>query len=123
MATAAQEYRDKAATCLRLSKTMDDDNRRRLEGIARRWLELGHSVGSGVKREREMDDPFRQTRDPRMRADRYQRLARQYFDLAKEASSPSLRADYQRTAEEYRLLAQGELRVSERESETATARS
>ena len=28
-----------AATCLRLSKTMDD-NRRRLEDIARRWLEL-----------------------------------------------------------------------------------
>jgi hypothetical protein len=25
---------------LRLSKTMDDDNRQRLEGIARRWLEL-----------------------------------------------------------------------------------
>jgi hypothetical protein len=70
-----------------------------------------------------MDDPFRQTRDPRMRADRYQRLARQYFDLAKEASSPSLRADYQRTAEEYRVRAQGELRVSERESATATARS
>jgi hypothetical protein len=44
-----------------------------------------------------MDDPFRQTRDPKVRADRYQRLARQYFDLAKEASSPSLRADYQRT--------------------------
>jgi hypothetical protein len=122
MATAAQEYRDKAATCLRLSKTMDDDNRRRLEGIARRWLELGHSVGSGVKREREMDDPFRQTRDPRMRADRYQRLARQYFDLAKEASSPSLRSDYQRTAEEYRVRAQGELRLLERNSATATAR-
>jgi hypothetical protein len=40
MARAAQEYRNKAATCLRLSKTMDDNNRRRLEGIARRWLEL-----------------------------------------------------------------------------------
>jgi len=52
-----------------------------------------------------MDDPFRQTRDPKMRADRYQRLARQYFDLAKEASSPSLRSDYQRTAEEYRVRA------------------
>jgi hypothetical protein len=62
-----------------------------------------------------MDDPFRQTRDPRMRAHRYQRLARQYFDLAKEASSPSLRADYQRTAEEYRLRAEGELRALERE--------
>jgi hypothetical protein len=40
MATATQEYRNKAATCLQLSKTMDDDNRRRLEDIARRWLEL-----------------------------------------------------------------------------------
>ena len=46
-----------------------------------------------------MDDPFMQTRNPRMRAERYQRLARQYFDLAKEASSPSLRASYQHTAE------------------------
>jgi hypothetical protein len=36
MATAAQEYRNKAATCLRLSK----DHGCRLEEIARRWLEL-----------------------------------------------------------------------------------
>ncbi len=62
-----------------------------------------------------MDDPFRQTRDPKMRAERYQRLARQYFELAKEVSSPYLRADYQRTAEEYRVRAQGELRLMERE--------
>jgi hypothetical protein len=61
-----------------------------------------------------MDDPFRQTRDPGVRAERYQRLARQYFDLAKEASSPSLRAEYQHTAEEYRVRAQGELRLMER---------
>jgi hypothetical protein len=40
MVTAAQEYRNKAAVCLQLSKTMNDDNRRRLEDIARRWLEL-----------------------------------------------------------------------------------
>jgi hypothetical protein len=39
MATATQEYRKMAATCLRLSRTMDD-NRRRLEDIAGRWLEL-----------------------------------------------------------------------------------
>jgi len=62
-----------------------------------------------------MDDPFKQTRDPRMRADRYHRLARQYLELAKETSSPSLSASYQRTAEEYRIRAQGELRVLERE--------
>jgi len=67
-------------------------------------------------------DPFRQTRDPRMRADSYQRLARQYFDLAKRASSPCLRADYQRTAEEYRVRAQGELRRSERESASGADR-
>jgi hypothetical protein len=38
--SAAQEFRNKAASCLQLSRTMDDDNRRRLEDIARRWLEL-----------------------------------------------------------------------------------
>jgi hypothetical protein len=51
------------------------------------------SLTSAMK-ERAVDDPFRQTRDPRIRADWYQRLARQYFDLAKDVSSPSLRADY-----------------------------
>jgi hypothetical protein len=40
MVTAAREYRNKAAACLQLSKTMNDDNRRRLEDIARRWIEL-----------------------------------------------------------------------------------
>jgi len=40
MDTSAQEYRINAATCLRLSKTMDEDNKRRLEEIAQRWLEL-----------------------------------------------------------------------------------
>jgi hypothetical protein len=43
MATAAQECRNNAAACLRLSKTMDDDNRQRLEEIARRWLELAEA--------------------------------------------------------------------------------
>jgi hypothetical protein len=62
-----------------------------------------------------MDDPFRQTRDPTVRAERYQRLARQYFNLAKEASSSSLRAEYQHAAEEYRLRAESELRLMERE--------
>ena len=70
-----------------------------------------------------MDDPFRQTRDPKMRADRYQRLARQYFELAKGVCSPYLRADYQRTAEEYRVRAQGELRVLEREGMAIIERS
>jgi hypothetical protein len=70
-----------------------------------------------------MDDPFRQTRDPKVRADRYQKMAGEYFELAKSATSPFLRASYQHTAEEYRIRAQGELRLSEREGGAATARS
>jgi hypothetical protein len=35
-----EEYRINAATCLRLAKTMNDDNKRRLEQIARDWLAL-----------------------------------------------------------------------------------
>jgi hypothetical protein len=62
-----------------------------------------------------MDDPFNQMRDPRKRADRYQKVAGEYYELAKEASSPFLRAYFQRVAEEYRVRAQGELRVLERE--------
>ena len=62
-----------------------------------------------------MDDPFSQMRDPTKRADRYQKVAWEYYELAKEASSPFLRAYFQRVAEEYRLRAQGELRVLERE--------
>jgi hypothetical protein len=46
-----------------------------------------------------MDDPFKQTRDPRVRADRYQKMAGEYFELAKSASSPFLRASFQRSAE------------------------
>jgi hypothetical protein len=47
MATDAQEYRNQAATCLRLSKTMDDENKCRLEEIARRWLELAEQEERG----------------------------------------------------------------------------
>lgn len=47
MATAAQEYRNNAAACLRLSKTMNDDNKRRLEEIAQRWLELAKQEEQG----------------------------------------------------------------------------
>ena len=64
--------------------------------------------------ERAMDDPFKQTRDPRMRAERYQGLAWEYYDLAKQASSPSQRAYWGRIAEEYLMRAQGELRVLDR---------
>jgi hypothetical protein len=40
----------------------------------------------------------------------------EYFELAKSANSPFLRASFQRSAEEYRLRAQGELRLIEREA-------
>jgi hypothetical protein len=63
-----------------------------------------------------MEDPFSQTKDPRVRAERYQKMAGEYFELAKSATSPFLRASYQHTAEEYRLHAQGELRLIEREA-------
>jgi hypothetical protein len=46
-------------------------------------------------------------------------IARQYFDLAKEPSSPSLSASYQHTADENRVQAQGELRVLEHEGASA----
>jgi hypothetical protein len=61
-----------------------------------------------------MDDPFSRMQDPAKRAERYRKVAAEYYDLAKEASSPSLRAYFQRVAEEYRVRAQGELRVLER---------
>jgi hypothetical protein len=50
-------------------------------------------------------------------------MAGEHFELAKSATSPFLRASYQHTAEEYRIRAQGELRLSEREGGAATARS
>jgi hypothetical protein len=67
-----------------------------------------------------MDDPFKQIRDPRVRADRYQKMAGEYLELAKSATSPFLRASYQHTAEEYQIRAQGELRLLEREGASAT---
>jgi hypothetical protein len=70
-----------------------------------------------------MNDPFSRMQDPVMRADRYQKVASEYYDLAKDAYSPILRAYFQRTAEEYRVRAQGELRVLEREGAAANARS
>jgi hypothetical protein len=67
-----------------------------------------------------MDDTLNNTR---MRADRYQKVAGEYCDLAKAASSPFLQEYFQRTAEDYRVRAQGELRVLEREGAVANARS
>src|ERR1700685_4066540 len=35
-----------------------------------------------------MDDPFMQTRDRRVRAERYRKMGCEYFELAKSATSP-----------------------------------
>jgi hypothetical protein len=70
-----------------------------------------------------MDDPFSQMRDLTKRAVRYQKVAEEYYELAKEASSPSLRAYFHRVAEEYLVWAQGELRVLEREGAAAAEHS
>jgi hypothetical protein len=62
-----------------------------------------------------MDDPFMQTRDRRVRAERYRKMACEYFELAKSATSPFLRASFQHSGEEYQIRAQGELRRIARE--------
>jgi hypothetical protein len=67
-----------------------------------------------------MNSPLGNTQDPTRTADRYQKVAGEYYDLAKAASSPFLRDYFQRTAETYRARAQSQLRVLERES-SATA--
>jgi hypothetical protein len=58
-----------------------------------------------------IDDPFSRMQDPTKRAERYRKVAEEYSELAKETSSPFLRAYYQRIAEQYRMHAEGELRV------------
>jgi hypothetical protein len=67
-----------------------------------------------------MDEQNREMGHSRVRAERHRRLARQYFYLAEKASSPFLRADYQRAAEEYQLRAKAELRLMEREGASTT---
>jgi hypothetical protein len=49
-------------------------------------------------------------------------MTSEYLELAKFATSPFLRASYQHTAEEYRILAQAELRLIEREDTSAANR-
>jgi len=70
-----------------------------------------------------MDDSFSRMQDPAKRAERYQKVAEEYAELAKGASSPFLRSYFQRIAEEYLLRAQGELRVLESEGAPGTVRS
>jgi hypothetical protein len=45
MASPAERYRINAASCLRLAKSTDHDNRRRFEQIAELWLELAEQEG------------------------------------------------------------------------------
>jgi hypothetical protein len=53
-----------------------------------------------------MDDPFSRMQAPAKRAERYGKMAEEYSELAK-GRLVFLRAYYQRTAEEYRVRAQG----------------
>ena len=61
-----------------------------------------------------MDDPFRM-QDPAKMAERYEKVAEEYAELAKDASSPFLREYYQRIAEQYRMHAEGEETLVEQE--------
>jgi hypothetical protein len=70
-----------------------------------------------------MDEPSSRMQDPARRAERYQKVAEEYAELANAASSPFLRAYYLRIAEQYRMHAKGELSVLKREGAAATARS
>ena len=69
-----------------------------------------------------MDDPFSGMQDPARRAERYRQVAAEYSELANDAASPFLRTHYRRLAEEYRLRAEGELRVLEREGASIAER-
>ncbi|HEV7983011.1 MAG TPA: hypothetical protein VGP86_08970 [Xanthobacteraceae bacterium] len=62
-----------------------------------------------------MNEPFSRMQDPASRAKRYRKVAAQYSELANNASSAFLRTHYRRLAEEYRMRAEGEWRVLERE--------
>jgi hypothetical protein len=54
--------------------------------------------------------------NPLSRADKYRKVAAEFSDRAKSASSAFLRSYYQRVAERYLSLGEGELRLAERES-------
>jgi hypothetical protein len=69
-----------------------------------------------------MDDPFSGMKNPARRAERYRQTAAEYSELANDASSTFLRTYYRRIAEDYRLRAEGELRVLEREGASIAER-
>jgi hypothetical protein len=60
-----------------------------------------------------VDDPFRRMQGLARRAVRHQKIAAEYEELAEGASSPFLRAYFQRIAQHYHQQAAGELRVVE----------
>jgi hypothetical protein len=68
-----------------------------------------------------MDNSRSKAPDTMKRADRYQRVAGEYYGLARTASSPYLREYFQRNAELYRVRPQGERRVLEREGVSTAA--
>jgi hypothetical protein len=68
-----------------------------------------------------MDNLRSKTPDTMKRADRYQRVAGEYYGLARAASSAYLREYFRRTAEQYRVRAQGERGVLEREGISTAA--
>jgi hypothetical protein len=61
------------------------------------------------------------TQNAARRAERYRQVAIEYSELANDASSPFLRTHYRQLAEEFRLRAEGELRVLEREGVSRAA--
>jgi hypothetical protein len=63
-----------------------------------------------------VDDTFSKMQAPARRVERYRKAAAEYLELAEGASTPFLRAYYQRVAEQYRKYAEDELRVVEQDS-------
>jgi hypothetical protein len=59
--------------------------------------------------------------DTARRAERYRKVAAEYSELADGASSPFLRAYFQRIAEQYLRHAEGELQVVEQDGAAARA--
>jgi hypothetical protein len=61
--------------------------------------------------------------EPSNKADLYRKVAAEYAELAKNATSPFLRSYYQRIAEEYLVRVEGELRFAEREGKAISGQS
>jgi hypothetical protein len=66
--------------------------------------------------------PFSSMQDPAKRAERYEKVAEEFAELAKDASSPFLRAYYQRIAEQYWKHAEGELTIIEQDGAAVSER-